>query len=220
MFLPASNGLRNPSLTFPTPQSLSDWLNPRLPSDSFASWGVKPGTKNVINLWIEISEGESSLSDSVPPIRTLEVVSVRVIRKDNKVLVESHQELSDGSVRNRGRPLSEKMKPCESVESAVLRAIKEELGQIVGRDSDFKEIVRIRPNSYAKKVEERVSVSYPGLLARYVLHTIDATVEGLPEGDFWTEEVEEYEGLGDRGVAEGAITCKKHVWKWVDSYSV
>jgi hypothetical protein len=31
---------------FASPQSLSEWLKPRLPSDSFSTWGVKPGTKN------------------------------------------------------------------------------------------------------------------------------------------------------------------------------
>ncbi|XP_031115901.1 uncharacterized protein LOC116019732 [Ipomoea triloba] len=220
MSLPSSNRLRNPNRPFPTPQSLSDWLKPRLPSDSFASWGVKPGTKNVNNLWLEISEGETSLADSTPPIRTVEVVVVRVIGKDNKVLVESHQELSNGNVRNRSRPLSEKMKPGETVDSAVFRAIKEELGSIIVRNSELNSIVRILPNSYVKKVEERVSASYPGLPACYVLHTIDATVEGLPEGEFCTEEAEEYEGFDDKGVAAGAVSCKKHYWKWVDSYSV
>nr|GME15698.1 165FR [Ipomoea batatas] len=45
----------------------------------------------------EISKGETSLVDSTPPIRTVEVVVVRVIGKDNKVLVESHQDLSNGA---------------------------------------------------------------------------------------------------------------------------
>ncbi|CAH9099296.1 unnamed protein product [Cuscuta epithymum] len=216
---PNSNRVRNPNLPFPNPQSLSDWLNPRLPAHSFSSWGVKPGTKNVNNLWLEIYEGESSLSDSTPPIRTLEVVVVRVIAKDSRVLVESRQELSDGSVRDRCRPLSEKMKSGETVEEAVLRAVKEELGSIFSRDSEIDGIVKIVPNSYVKKVEEGVSVSYPGLPACYVLHTVDATVEGLPEGDFFTEEVEEYEGVKDNGVVKGAISCKKHYWKWVDSSS-
>ncbi|CAN1787190.1 hypothetical protein LINPERHAP1_LOCUS17540 [Linum perenne] len=42
-----------------------------MPPDLFSSWGVKPDTKNVHNLWLEISEGEISLADSTPPIRTL-----------------------------------------------------------------------------------------------------------------------------------------------------
>lgn len=201
---------------FPNPQSLSEWLTPRLPSDSFALWGIKPGTKNVHNLWLEISEGETCLADSIPPIRTLEVVIVKIIGVDNRVLVESHQELSDGSVRYRSRPLSEKMKPNETVDSAVIRAVKEELGSIIDGDN----VVRIVPNSYTKKVEERVSVSYPGLPACYVLHTVDALVDGLPEGEFCTEEGEEYEDSDEKKIADGAVSCKKHYWKWMDYDSV
>ncbi|XP_073131160.1 uncharacterized protein [Henckelia pumila] len=224
------NPSRHPTPPFATPQSLSEWLRPRLPSDSFASWGVKPGTKNVHNLWLEIAEGETFLADSTPPVRKVEVVIVRIIRFDNKVLVESHQELSDGAVRYRSRPLSEKMKPGESVEAAVFRAVKEELGSIikstpcgnsnlVNLDNDHHSnnisgIVKILPGSYVKKVEERVSASYPGLPACYLLHTVDAEVEGLPEGEFSTEELNEY-GNSD-GTNSDAVSCKKHYWKWVD----
>ncbi|KAK6155481.1 hypothetical protein DH2020_009729 [Rehmannia glutinosa] len=161
---------------FATPQSLSDWLKPRLGADSFGSWGVKPGTKNVHNLWLEVVEGETSLTDSMPPVRTVEVVIVRIIRSDGKVLIESHQELSNGAVRYRSRPLSEKMKPGESVDAAVFRAVKEEL--------------------------------------------VDAEVDGLPEGEFCTEEMDEYEVSEERGMADSAVSCKKHYWKWVDSDSV
>ncbi|MFS7949354.1 putative NUDIX hydrolase domain-containing protein [Helianthus anomalus] len=202
---------------FATPQSLSDWLRPRLPSDSFAAWGTKPGTKNVHNLWLELADGETSLADSTPPVRTVEVVVVRVRGSGNRYLIESHQELSNGDLRNRSRPLSEKMKPGETVEQAVVRAVKEELGSIIKNvESD---IVRIVADSYTNKVEERVSVSYPGLPACYILHTVDAYVDGLPEGEFWTEEGDEYEGLGEKEHerCELAVSCKKHYWKWVDS---
>ncbi|WCJ27580.1 hypothetical protein M5689_009311 [Euphorbia peplus] len=194
---------------FATPQTLSDWLTSRLPSESFASWGVKPGTKNVHNLWLELSQGETILADSTPPIRTVNVVTVRILGKDNQVLVESHQELSDGSFRNRCRPLAEKMKPDEDFEVAVFRAIKEELG-CHGN-------VRILPGSYREKIEERNSVSYPGLPARYVLRSVDVTVDGLPEDEFCTDESEEYADCEDKRTADQALSCKKHFWKWVGS---
>lgn len=133
-------------------------------------------------------------------------------------MVESHQELSDGNVRKRGRPLSEKMKPSEDPESAAMRAIKEELGSMVcGSDADLDvcEIVRIDPNSYEMKVEERNSDSYPGLPGCYVLHTLNATVDGLPEGDFCTFEVDEYGNLDENNVADKAVSVKKHYWTWV-----
>ncbi|CAI9302253.1 unnamed protein product [Lactuca saligna] len=208
---------------FASPQSLSEWLRPRLPSDSFAAWGTRPGTKNVHNLWLELSEGETSLADSTPPVRTVEVVVVRVRDHQNRILIESHQQLSNGDVRNRSRPLSEKMKPGETVEAAVVRAVKEELGSIIrvscSHVSDD-DIVKIIPNSYSSKVEERLSVSYPGLPACYVLHTVDAFVDGLPDCEFCTEEEEEYHNLDENQEAERAISCKKHYWKWVDSYTL
>lgn len=201
---------RNP---FQNPQSLSEWLRPRLPSDSFASWGVKPGTKNVHNLWLELSEGETSLVDSSPPVRTVHVVTVRILDPEkNRVLIESHQELSDGSVRSRGRPLSEKMKPFEDLESAVVRAVREELGSIINGGSGE---VRIVPGSYFKNVEERNSVSYPGLPARYELHSVEAVVDGLPDSEFCTVEDEEYENCENSRVADEAVSVKKHFWRWV-----
>lgn len=172
------------------------------------------------NLWLEIAEGETFLADSVPPVRTVEVVIVRIIRDDGKVLVESHQELSDGAIRPRGRPLSEKMKPGESVEAAVNRAVDEELGSLLKDGTLNDVIVRIRPRSYVKKVEERASTSYPGLPACYVLHTVDAEVDGLPEGEFCTEEVSEYGESNERSLADRAVSCKKHYWSWVNSHSV
>ncbi|MCL7038453.1 hypothetical protein MKW94_024747 [Papaver nudicaule] len=206
----------NPS-SFSSPNSLSNWLKSRLPSDSFASWGIKPGTKNVHNLWLEISAGETSLLDSIPPVRTVNVVSVRVMNENGRILLESKQELSDGTHRERNRPLSEKMKPHESVEEAVFRAIKEELGSII--QNDLTGIVKIHTDSYKKKIEERASVSYPGLPACYVLHTVDAFVEGLPSGEFCTEE-EEYSECGEPGAVEKAVNVKKHFWKWVEPDSL
>lgn len=221
---------------FSNPQALSDWLRPRLPSESFASWGTKPGTKNVHNLWLELSEGETSLADSTPPIRTVEVVTVRIKRSDandgnifSKVLVESHQELSDGTIRYRNRPLSEKMKPDETVDQAVLRAVREELGslflknnnsELEGSDNRREDIVRIVEDSYRNRVEERASASYPGLPACYVLHAVDAFVDGLPEGEFETEEENEYQDCQDMKIADRAISVRRHFWKWVDSDEV
>lgn len=111
------------------------------------------------------------------------------------------------------------MKPGETLDAAVVRAVREELGSIIGGFFDSG-IVRVVPNSYAKNVEERNSVSYPGLPACYVLHSVDAWVDGLPDGEFWTEEGAEYENSDENKVADEAVSCKKHYWKWVDSDSV
>jgi len=120
-------------------------------------------------------------------------------------------------VRDRNRPLSEKMKPGENPEAAAARAVREELGSVIGGGDGG---VRIVQDSYVKKVEERVSVSYPGLPACYVLHSVDAFVDGLPEGEFCTEEGAEYEDSDENRLADAALSCRKHYWKWVDANSI
>lgn len=124
------------------------------------------------------------------------------------MLIESHQLLSDGTVRYRERPLSEKMKPGESVEEAATRAVSEELGP---------RIVKILPGTYVVKEEERASVSYPGLPARYVLHSVEAEVDGLSEedGEFSTDEFSEGCDYDDLQTAGKTVFVKKHFWKWV-----
>ncbi|XP_020592521.1 uncharacterized protein LOC110033027 [Phalaenopsis equestris] len=218
------------TLVFSSPESLSDWLKPRLPPGALASWGSSPGTKTVNNLWIELSKGEISLFISSPsrdwqseaaagvqvddqptiPLRAVNVAIVKIRNRRGALLVESHQLLSDGTVRQRGRPLSEKMRPGETVEDAAWRAVEEELG-IAASGS-----VKIVPDSYVVRVEEKASVSYPGLPARYILHSIEARVESLPEeGEFSTEEM----GEGEEELSIGsAVFVRKHFWKWIDDY--
>ena len=123
-------------------------------------------------------------------------------------------------MRSRERPLSEKMKPFEDLESAVVRAVREELGSIISGFSDNGLAVKIVPGSYKKKVEERNSVSYPGLPARYELHSVDAFVDGLPDGEFCTVEDEEYSDCENSRVADEAVSVKKHFWRWVSVDSV
>lgn len=111
------------------------------------------------------------------------------------------------------------MKPDESPEEAVFRAIREELGSVLVNGGD-NGIIKIVPGSYNKKVEERNSVSYPGLPAKYVLHSVDVLVEGLPDGEFSTEEAEEYTDSAEKRTADRAVSVKTHFWKWVSADSV
>ncbi|RWW17911.1 hypothetical protein GW17_00018132 [Ensete ventricosum] len=205
-----------PPIAFSSPEALLDWIRPRLPADAIASWGATPGTKSLRNLWLEICKGEASLlflppsqnetkdeeDDASTLLRVVNVATLRIRNPRGAVLVESHQLLSDGAVRYRHRILSEKMMPGEPVEEAVARAVREELG---------KAAVRILPGSYLMRVEEKASVSYPGLPARYVVHSVDAEVDGLPEEEeFSTEETgEEFEATAK------AIFVRRHFWKWV-----
>lgn len=99
----------------------------------------------------------------------------------------------------------------ESIEDAVARAVREELGESVA--------VEILEGSSDVRMEERESLSYPGLIARYVLHSVEAKlVQGLPEeGEFETEETGEDDPDGAGEEFEGkTVTVKRHYWKWVD----
>ncbi|KAJ1261000.1 hypothetical protein BS78_10G274800 [Paspalum vaginatum] len=196
-----------PALSFPTLESLASFLRPRLPAEALASWGTAPGTKTLVNLFLELSDGDCALhAPSSPPpsvVRAVHVATVRIRNRRGARLVETGQLLSDGRVRRRGpRALSEKMRPGESPESAAARAVREELGAGA----------RVRVlGLLGARVEERESASYPGLPARYVLHAVDAELEGgVPEqGAFETEEAGEEH-------ADGAVTVRRHYWEWVD----
>lgn len=197
-----------------SPEALAFWLRDRLPS-GISQWGTTPGTKQVANLWIELTEGEIVLENSFPPRRLVHVASVKIKNKAGHMLVEAHQEMADGSIRFRNRPLSEKMRPGENVEEACCRGIFEELGA--------KNRVRIISGSYLKKQEERESLSYPGLLTSYVIHSVEAIVEDLPETGFCT--VEDEHNIMNTGVhahkgagvsCSGVVTgVKKHFWQWI-----
>ncbi|KAI6693212.1 hypothetical protein NL676_020922 [Syzygium grande] len=125
-------------------------------------------------------------------------------------------------VRHRCLLLSEKMRPSETPEMAVIRAVREELGSVIWVEvGNIGDVVRIVPGSYKMKVDEKNSISYPGLPARYIFHSFEVEVEGQPEdAEFCTEEEEEYEGSGDAGVANRAVSVKRHYWKWVSADSV
>uniref|UniRef100_A0ACD5UGL4 Uncharacterized protein n=1 Tax=Avena sativa TaxID=4498 RepID=A0ACD5UGL4_AVESA len=199
-------------LAFPTLDALAAYLRPRLPAPALASWGTAPGTKNLLNLFLELSCGDCTLLPSSPPaalvVRAVHVATVRIRNRRGALLVETRQLLSDGTLRRRGpRPVSEKMRPGETPEAAAARAVREELGERVR--------VRILGAGAEPRVEERESASYPGLPARYVLHAVDAElVEGVPdEGEFDTEEGGEGEGHDGGGAA---ITVKRHYWTWID----
>lgn len=202
-----------------SPEGLAAWMEDRLPSGGAAMslWGRKPGTKRLANLWTELVEGETALEDLRPPRRRVEVVSVKIVNARGERLLESHQEMASGDVRRRGRFLSEKMRPGESVAEACRRGMLEELGPELGSG----ESVVLDLGSHVCEEEERESISYPGLLTRYVLHTLQASGAKLGEGDFVTLEDEHGScGGGATSAAaggqkrDGALGVRKHFWVW------
>ncbi|MCO5562569.1 hypothetical protein L7F22_016196 [Adiantum nelumboides] len=209
--------------------ALALWLQNRLPPASvqqISDWGKLPGTKRVANLWLELSQGEISLEDSIPPKRTVHVACVKITNGSGNILLEASQEMADGTMRERNRPLSEKMKPGESVVDACLRGIREELGHEYGAVNR----VQMLQDTYAREVQERESLSYPGLMTCYVLHHMVAVMKDLPIIDFATEENELCETSQDEHTPEesteaeesgssrenvSAIGVRRHLWKWV-----
>ncbi|CAI5473415.1 unnamed protein product [Closterium sp. Yama58-4] len=168
---------------------LQEWLEARLPGGKavLERWGRERGTKRVANLWQELVDGEVCLVDSRPPLRKVSVASVHVRHaRTGKVLLEALQEMADGTVRSRNRPLSEKMRPAENPLDACRRGILEELGEDLGASHR----VSVLADTLRRQVEERESFSYPGLRSQYEIHVVEAVVEGLPETSFCTVENE------------------------------
>ncbi|OMO56600.1 hypothetical protein COLO4_35602 [Corchorus olitorius] len=88
--------------SFPTAQALPHWLKPRLPSDTITLWGTKPGTKNVHNLWLELTLGESSiLSGTNSPVICKEMICVGNFNNNKKKigLYQFSPQLSDGTMQ-------------------------------------------------------------------------------------------------------------------------
>lgn len=145
-------------------------LNPAL-------YGVG-GAKSVEQLREEIVKGETLLrtAEGGRLERVVEVLSVMVRGRGGTFLLEDRQVLPTGESRNRrGVFLSEKLVPGEDWRAAVPRAVTEELGSLRAADSDEFEI-RVDEASYRKTVAEKVSNSYPGLLSKYCMHTVQAEV--------------------------------------------
>lgn len=118
--------------------------------------------RRVEDLFAEIVCGEAQLhveGDTV--IRTAHGVMVDVVFGD-LILVEDHQQFTDGRVRRRsiGASLGEKTKPGEDLQQAAWRAIAEELGLAWRPALTFAE----------PTFKQAASESYPGTLTRYVRH--------------------------------------------------
>ncbi len=177
---------------FDSERAMEAWLAGR--AIDTASWG-SAGAKTTANLWHEYEQGEIIFRDH-PPQRLVRVVRI-MLRRNGYVLYEIAQELSDGRLRQRRQPPSEKIIAEESQAAAAERCLREELG-LDPRHIHLLDSPAERTESVAE------SPSYPGLQTHYILFTIEATVDGLPEADFWREN--EAAGAGD--------PVKRHLWGW------
>jgi hypothetical protein len=157
-------------------------------------WG-SDAHKSLHDLWQEVVQGESRIHEDAP-YRSLHVTQV-IIRRGDRVLIEAEQAFKRGGRRCRKRPPAEKMRPGETVISASLRCLREELGIDVSQ-------VTLRPESYRRTIVDGEPQSYPGLRTRWHLHRIEAQVDGLPACDFVTEEAADniHDPIG------------RHFWEW------
>jgi hypothetical protein len=177
------------------PDSLEDlrfWLaNQGIP---LSRWGTGP-TKSVADLWSELQCGESVLTAD-PPQRHVRAVAV-IIRRNDAILIEAAQTFRTGISRERSIPPTEKMLSGESVETAAIRCVQEELGITL----DERALV---PGTHTVAENERYSQSFPELLSRYTVHEVEIRVPGLPDTPFSTKES-----------LDGTDTAiQDHYWEW------
>jgi hypothetical protein len=170
------------------PEDLRTWLAAK--GIPVGEWGAG-GAKRVDDLWAELRAGDSVLTDDDPPRRRTSFVAV-VIRRGDKILTETAQELATGEIRERHWPPGEKKRPDEAPETAAFRCLEEELG--VPRE--LCRVVSVTPLAS----QEKISLSYPGLTTLYSSDQVEMEVLGLP-GKFETPE------SGDSAVV-------RHFWDW------
>lgn len=141
----------------------------------YGEWD-RPGTKTVQDLLAEITAGEACLvEDGEGLTRVVNGLGLNVFARVNGVLywlVEAQQEFPDGStrVRHLSTSLGEKIKNGEDIETAISRALEEELGV------DFSDIATCAVGGV--EVYPRNSSSRPGLKTTIIMN--HAAVELSP----------------------------------------
>lgn len=165
-----------------------------------SSWNAGEA-KSIENLLGEVSSGETQLFDD-PPTRKVEVVQV-IIRRNQFMLIEAEQIFSNGRIRLRDVPPSEKMHPGENPFDAAVRCLEEELGCTPDQ-------ITVYPESYDRFVRRGPSRSYPGLITEYHIHSVHAAVSGLPDTTFYTDE----------SAKSATDPVSQHRWEWQKVESV
>lgn len=175
---------------WPTPAALVAWLQQK--GVEMAPWGTG-SAKSADHLWDELQRGETILLPN--PVRR-RVASVMVFVWQGEILLhETAQQLPDGRERPRLWPPSEKILPHENYLQAAVRGLCEELALTPAH-------IQLAPHTHHQHHYQRDSASYPGLLAEYIMHTLEATIPSLPHTAFHTAETTP---TGPR----------RHEWAWL-----
>ena len=156
--------------------------------ESLTAWLLKhgvnpednPEVKTLSELATEVDRGETTLDvkDDGTAVRRVKVLRLLIRNDANKILIEAKQVWSDGRVRFRGTPLSEKMIANEEILVAATRAVEEELGSCL---KPWYELFLDESSIAHTKTGYGKSNSYPGLRSQYHFVTMDARVTGLPK---------------------------------------
>ena len=177
---------------FTSVEILREWLTSQ--GIDRKNWGIG-NAKNAAHLWHELHGGDSCLQTD-PPLRLVHVAQI-VVRREQMMLMEMVQEFGTGRQRFRNQPPSEKMKQGETFFEAATRCLYEELS-VAASNIVFDE------STYSESETTCDSLSYPGLPTKYTFHRMEATIQGLPEDDFWRDNVSFLEG----------DPIKRHFWAW------
>lgn len=181
-------------VTLKNEEELCAWLQAQ--DIDVSDWGNQ-SAKSIQDLWNEYLLGEIQLEQR--PLRRVITGVVQVlIFKESRMLMEVHQQLTDGRMRLRNRPPSEKRKPGESQTDTARRCLFEEL------ECTQDQIQSLWLLNEQPQMEHRFSLSFPGLLTCYPVYQVVADVEGLPDSAFQTQE---------RGDSRGSAV-KVHHWDW------
>lgn len=158
---------------------LSRLIDGKIPVDAY---GVG-NAKTLSHLLAEINEGESIVTIDVRGIvrRQVTVLWVDVIctlsNGDVHILKEDRQEFKDGrvKVRNLTSSLGEKLKPSETINEGVMRALQEEIGA--------EEVDNLYETGYEEKTF--IPETFPGIESTYSMHKFACVIPEqafVPEG--------------------------------------
>mmetsp|Transcript_44044 Transcript_44044/g.116492 ORF Transcript_44044/g.116492 Transcript_44044/m.116492 type:complete len:334 (-) Transcript_44044:235-1236(-) len=218
----------------PSPEDLNQWLLER--GCDTTEWG-QGDAKSVSQLWREVESEETVLelqkdSDGRSfVVRVAHVLRAMVCSQESRAkgsyLLNTWQEFPDGHRRSRNALLSEKLKHSElplqdHVSEVCCRAVSEEMelleptpvGDGVGdtpcsrRRFPLSRSVQVTGEFILdSSIELQESRSYPGLITRYWLHTVEVVCEGLPSCNFNTFEFDQEDGLRRLKYV--------HAWVWM-----
>lgn len=176
---------------------------------NFNNWNIASGNKSVEQLLKEIKNGDCILIEENNNLyRSVKVANVTILSDDEqyRLVEKAHLNQNREVVKERGNNvLSEKIETGETVLNAIVRGIKEELGEKYNKN-----IVFLNEESMNVKNEEKSSYSYPGLKALYTFYETSVKIPLLtqdypPPQSFVTEERN----------SDGSF--KRYIeWEWVN----